>query len=679
MTAELPPAGRADWFGQLAATDPYQRRARRLFERGQVTAVNGNQAELRVGTDANGNALELKEVPIISGYLPRVGDWVAIQYEAGHSGAPWVTGPSMSEEAASDPAGIGVFAVAASEPSDPQKSTIYFDEPRSAWRGWDGAAWVDLAGKLHNSLPDLQGGSASQYYHFNAAEHDGLQDFYDGSALASGYLKKLSFKAIDASVTSRTRLFEKNGDFFWAINAEYDAGGDHWDRIDTSKYAYLIGLYSKNGIPHEPGGLGGVAWWRATPGSNPIGDYTAVGGWELGFMMTQHRNYVMGGMNLELDGSGSPPYGRFTQIGSEDPSVVGGLTVVQRNAWYEGGNSWGRDVATKASAAAGFDANGDLFVWWYPDSAEGNAPWNTGAWQRRAIFHLSGDLRGRLDVIRSSSVTNSPNSAFLAKHVSSGDMAEGFASGYAFAIQDNAGVENVIAAIYGARAGADNTGKLSFQVASAGALAERMSLSAAGVLALGGVINVGSSGTIGAQDGDVHGKRLVTKQDVNSYLLLGRWGAAYPAGIINAMDTSGGANHPSFIDFQFASSGKAHLTSVGQFRVGDGSAGGPTYSFTSDYDTGVFRPAADCWAVVTAGSERVRVDDAGRVGMGVSAPKARLHGSGSTILGAANAAAADADLGAGQVNLWLDESNNRIYFKCKYSGGGVKSGYVGLA
>jgi len=484
MTHELAPALRPDFFGQLAATDPHQGRARRLFERGQVVAVNGNQADLLVGYDARNNPLELKQVPIVSGYMPRMGDWVSIQYEAGHSGAPWVTGPSMAADDASDSAGIGVFSVSDTEPGSPQTSMIYFDESHATWRGWDGADWVDFSAKLHNNLPDLQGGGGGDYFHLAADEHTALQDLQDGSGLASAWVKRLRFKAIDASASQRTQMFEVNGDFYWAVNATYDESADQWNRVDTAKYAYLIAVHSEGNIPTEP--IGGVVWWRATPGANPIGDWAAVGGWELGYMMTEHRNFVMGGMNLEMDGSGAPPYGRFTHSGSNDASGTV-FTAMQRNSWYEGAGQWGRDSHDQNSAIIGFDANADLFVWWFPDSSEGNAPWGTAAWQERATFHLSGDTRGRLDVIRSSADTSLPGSSFLAKHRTSGDMANGFASGYLFAVEDSAGVENLIGAMYGERAGADNTGRLSWHVASGGELAERMGLTAGGVLSIAGV------------------------------------------------------------------------------------------------------------------------------------------------------------------------------------------------
>jgi len=401
MNGDLRPAyGGPDLFGQLAATDPYQRRARRLFERGQVAAVNGNEADVRVGVDASGGALELKGVPIASGYVPRVGDWVAIQYEAGHSAAPWVVGPSMAGDASSDPAGIGVFAISDAAPLDPPKSTIYFDDTLDTWRGWDGSQWVDFFAKLHNTLPDLQGGTASEYYHFSQASHDSLARFIGAAGypngLADGYVQRLHFAAIDASHTERTRFFEKDGDFYWAINAEYDAANDRWNRIDTAKYAYLIGLYSKNGIPHEPGDLGGVAWWRATPGSDPIGDYTAVGGWELGFMMTMHRNFVMGGMNCEIDGAGSPPYGRFSQSGHEDPD---NFTGILRNVWYEGNTlhsppvagegSWGRDTTDHPGWMAGV-VDGVGFVWRYIAAGAGAFP--TTSWTQLMSLTAAGVL-----------------------------------------------------------------------------------------------------------------------------------------------------------------------------------------------------------------------------------------------------------------------------------------------
>ncbi len=178
MAGEATPGLRPDVYERLAATNPFAGRARRLFGRGEVISVDGNAADLRVGYDARGNALEMKQVPIISGYAPQVGDWVAIGYEAGHSGAPWVTGPSMSPDESEDPAGIGVVSVRSSEPADAPASTIYFDDSRRVWRGFNGDQWVDLSDTAHasdhNSLSGLQGGTAAERYHLTEEEYTGL-------------------------------------------------------------------------------------------------------------------------------------------------------------------------------------------------------------------------------------------------------------------------------------------------------------------------------------------------------------------------------------------------------------------------------------------------------------------------------------------------------------------------
>lgn len=46
----------------------------------------------------------------------------------------------------------------------------------------------------------------------------------------------------------------------------------------------------------------------------------------------------------------------------------------------------------------------------------------------------------------------------------------------------------------------------------------------------------------------------------------------------------------------------------------------PSYTFTGDLNTGVYSPGADTWAVSTAGSEKLRIDSAGNVGIGTSSP-----------------------------------------------------------
>jgi len=58
---------------------------------------------------------------------------------------------------------------------------------------------------------------------------------------------------------------------------------------------------------------------------------------------------------------------------------------------------------------------------------------------------------------------------------------------------------------------------------------------------------------------------------------------------------------------------------------GSGSAGSPSITFDGDTNTGLFRPAADTLAASTNGSERIRIDSSGNVGIGTSSPNAKLH------------------------------------------------------
>jgi len=230
---------------------------------------------------------------------------------------------------------------------------------------------------------------------------------YDDGNAAHGYLYRdvrpfVAADALSQATTVRTRMFESGGNYYWAVNAEYDAVAAQWNRIDVGEYAYLIGIYSETGIPHEPGDLGGIVWWRCTPGANPIADYTAVGGWELGYMMTEHRNFVMGGMNVELDGSGSPPFGRFSESGREDADAFTGLL---RNVWYNGNltpgtpgtGTWGPDSATYPSY--GYFTL-DNAGWAWKRVAAGSGTFNTSDWVTLATLNDSGDLwlKGGLDV-----------------------------------------------------------------------------------------------------------------------------------------------------------------------------------------------------------------------------------------------------------------------------------------
>jgi hypothetical protein len=69
------------------------------------------------------------------------------------------------------------------------------------------------------------------------------------------------------------------------------------------------------------------------------------------------------------------------------------------------------------------------------------------------------------------------------------------------------------------------------------------------------------------------------------------------------------------------------------FLIPDGSAGTPAVRFLNDTDVGLFRPTTNTLAFATGGSERLRIDSSGRLGLGTSNPGSKLHIAESTVSG----------------------------------------------
>jgi len=90
-------------------------------------------------------------------------------------------------------------------------------------------------------------------------------------------------------------------------------------------------------------------------------------------------------------------------------------------------------------------------------------------------------------------------------------------------------------------------------------------------------------------------------------------------------DFANGINQCLNKDGTNAATGNLNLGGFIPTNIAAGSAAAPAICVGADIDTGVFGPAADTWAVATNGSERLRVDSTGRVGVALSNPDSPLN------------------------------------------------------
>jgi len=116
---------------------------------------------------------------------------------------------------------------------------------------------------------------------------------------------------------------------------------------------------------------------------------------------------------------------------------------------------------------------------------------------------------------------------------------------------------------------------------------------------------------------------------------------------------------------------------------GAGAAATPSIAAKGDLNTGVYFPAADTLAASTGGSERMRINSSGNVGIGTTGPGAKLQvisnsGSGQDFrVDFKDAGASDLSSGAAQgVNFYTDGDGGNTYSALSLSGSNSQNAFA---
>ncbi len=134
-------------------------------------------------------------------------------------------------------------------------------------------------------------------------------------------------------------------------------------------------------------------------------------------------------------------------------------------------------------------------------------------------------------------------------------------------------------------------------------------------------VDTGAAGGAGYTDGDT---------------ILANVGASSTPGFSFDGDTNTGIFSPYGDAMAFSLGGNERMTidsgslygwQSGSFFINlwGGGVTNPSYSFRDDDDTGVFRPAANSIGFTNGGTETLRIDPTGNLGIGTSAPARKLH------------------------------------------------------